>query len=139
MSDQLALYIAAIKREILQDTVLSDCKTFAQLHDYCDANMLGFECLPEYVEGTDMTERTMDFANQAQTAIDQWLRDGMPRYAIMTNTFVSGWVNCSSDDDGAPLTFDTLAEAEQELEDYKKNGEHLGISDDDYQIVKVTK
>jgi hypothetical protein len=35
------------------------------------------------------------------------------------------------------LTFATLTEAEQELADYKRNGEHLGISDDDYKIVEI--
>jgi len=62
----------------------------------------------------------------------------MTRYAILTDTFVAGWANCSTDDDGYPLTFATLAEAEQELAEYKRNGEHLGISDDDYTIEEIS-
>jgi hypothetical protein len=61
----------------------------------------------------------------------------MTRYAILTDTFVTGWVNCSTDEDGYPLTFATLAEAEQKLADYKRNGEHLGITDDDYKIEEI--
>jgi hypothetical protein len=61
----------------------------------------------------------------------------MTHYAILTDTFVAGWANCSTGEDGYPLTFATLAEAEQELADYKRNGEHLGISDDDYKIVEI--
>ena len=68
----LALYIAAIKKEILEDTVLADCKTFAELHDYCDANMLGFESMPEF----DTDEQMIDFANAGMNAIDAWLRKG---------------------------------------------------------------
>jgi hypothetical protein len=68
----LDIYIAAIKKEILEDTVLADCKTFAELHDYCDANMLGFESMPEF----DDDEKMIDFANEGMNAIDAWLRKG---------------------------------------------------------------
>lgn len=70
--ETLALYIAAIKKEILEDTVLADCKTFAELHDHCDANMLGFESMPEF----DTDEQMIDFANVGMNAIDAWLRKG---------------------------------------------------------------
>jgi hypothetical protein len=68
----LDIYIAAIKKEILEDAVLADCKTFAELHDYCDANMLGFESMPEF----DDDEKMIDFANAGMDAIDAWLRKG---------------------------------------------------------------
>jgi hypothetical protein len=68
----LDIYIAAIKKEILEDTVLADCKTFSELHDHCDANMLGFESMPEF----DDDEKMIDFANAGMNAIDAWLRKG---------------------------------------------------------------
>jgi hypothetical protein len=73
----LDVYIAAIKKEILEDTVLADCKTFAELHDYCDANMLGFESMPEF----DDDEKMIDFANAGMDAIDAWLRNGQKQGA----------------------------------------------------------
>jgi hypothetical protein len=67
---QLAVYIEAMKQEIAQDTVLASCKSFSELHDHCDANMLGFEYLPEFSSTNDM----IDFANKGSDAIDQWLK-----------------------------------------------------------------
>jgi hypothetical protein len=66
---QLAVYIEAIKHEIMMDTVLSDCKTFSELHDFCDANMLGSEYLP-----FDTAEDMIDFANKGMDAVDAWLK-----------------------------------------------------------------
>jgi len=73
----LALYIAAIKKEILEDTVLADCKTFSELHDHCDANMLGFESMPEF----DTDEQMIDFANAGMDVVDAWLRNGQKQGA----------------------------------------------------------
>ena len=70
--EPLAIYVAAIKKEILEDTVLADCKTFAELHDHCDANMLGFESMPEF----DTDEQMIDFANAGMNVVDAWLRKG---------------------------------------------------------------
>lgn len=69
----------------------------------------------------------------------------MTKYAVLTDTFITGWVNTWADDDGYPLVFDTLEEAQAEL------AEHLmilgiecdlGNMDDynpeDYKIVEVT-
>jgi hypothetical protein len=70
MNDKLNKYISAIKSEILQDTVLSSCKTFAELHDYCDANALGEEYLPEFSTTNEMIE----FANKGMDVIDAWLK-----------------------------------------------------------------
>ena len=70
--ETLAIYVAAIKKEILEDTVLADCKTFSELHDYCDANMLGFESMPEF----DTDEQMIDFANAGMDIVDAWLRNG---------------------------------------------------------------
>jgi len=62
----------------------------------------------------------------------------MIKYAILTDTFVTGWVNCSTDDDGYPLTFDTLQEAEIELTEHLSNSEHLDLNPEDYKIVEIT-
>lgn len=75
--ETLAIYVAAIKKEILEDTVLADCKTFAELHDYCDANMLGFESMPEF----DTDEQMIDFANAGMDIVDAWLRNGQKQGA----------------------------------------------------------
>ena len=66
------------------------------------------------------------------------------KYAILTDTFVTGWVNTWTDDDGYPLVFDTREEAEKELALYLIE---LGIDCDignledynpeDYKIMEV--
>jgi hypothetical protein len=66
------------------------------------------------------------------------LEQKMTRYAILTDTFVTGWVNCSMGEDGYPLTFATLAEAEQELNDHLANSEFLDLNPDDYKIEEIT-
>ncbi len=40
-----------------------------------------------------------------------------PRYTVLTYTLIDGWVNCWSED-GEPLTFATIEEAEAEIEEY---------------------
>lgn len=62
----------------------------------------------------------------------------MTKYAILTDTFCTGWVNCSTDDDGYPLTFDTLQEAEIELAEHLSNSESLELNPEDYKIVEIT-
>ena len=62
----------------------------------------------------------------------------MARYAILTDTFIAGWANCSTDDDGYPLTFATLQEAESELKDHLSNSEGLDLNPEDYKIVEIT-
>jgi hypothetical protein len=69
----------------------------------------------------------------------------MTKYVIETDTFVTGWVNCSTDEDGYPLAFDTREEAQDEL------GIHLfmlglecdlgnieDVNPEDYRITEVT-
>ena len=67
---QLGVYIEAMKHEITMDTVLSDCKTFSELHDHCDANALGEEYLPDFEDSESM----IDFANKGMDAVDAWIR-----------------------------------------------------------------
>lgn len=62
----------------------------------------------------------------------------MTRYAILTDTFCTGWVNCSTGEDGYPLTFATLQEAKEELEDHLSNSEGLELDPEDYKIVEIT-
>jgi len=62
----------------------------------------------------------------------------MKRYAVLTDTFVTGWVNCWTDDDGYPLTFATLQEAEQALDEHLEDGSDLDLLSDDYKIEEVT-
>jgi len=62
----------------------------------------------------------------------------MTRYAILTDTFCTGWVNCSTGEDGYPLTFATLQEAKEELEDHLSNSEGLDLNPEDYKIVEIT-
>jgi hypothetical protein len=67
------------------------------------------------------------------------------KYVIETDTFVTGWVNCSTDEDGYPLVFDTREEAQAELDEHLFM---LGIECDlgniddfnpeDYRITEVT-
>ena len=67
------------------------------------------------------------------------------KYAILTDTVITGWVNTWVDDDCYPVTFDTLEQAQQELEMYLIElgiNADLGNIDDynpeDYKIVEVT-
>ena len=62
----------------------------------------------------------------------------MTRYAILTDTFCTGWVNCSTGEDGYPLTFATLQEAKEELEDHLSNSEGLDMNPEDYKIIEIT-
>ena len=62
----------------------------------------------------------------------------MTRYAILTDTFCTGWVNCSTGEDGYPLTFDSMQDAESELKDHLSNSEDLELNPEDYKIVEIT-
>ena len=41
----------------------------------------------------------------------------MTKYAVMTDTLFQGWVNCWQEDD-KPLTFETIEEAQAEINEY---------------------
>ena len=67
------------------------------------------------------------------------------KYVIETDTFVTGWVNCSTDEDGYPLAFDTREQAQEELnlhlaelrQAYKEK--HIdSYNPEDYRITEVT-
>lgn len=63
----------AIITEISRDEMLLKCKTFSELHDYCDANTLGGtdEEMTELPEGS--LEEYIDTLNDAQCLVDLWL------------------------------------------------------------------
>ena len=67
------------------------------------------------------------------------------KYVIETDTFVTGWVNCSTDEDGYPLAFDTREEAQAELDDHlamlciaRDLGNIEDVNPEDYRITEVT-
>lgn len=83
----VAEVVALTKREILEDirdgTVPATVKTFSELHDYVDANCYGGLCdsdLMDELAGDDgvSMDRIIDFANEVQGIIDQWIKLGMP-------------------------------------------------------------
>jgi hypothetical protein len=66
-----AEYVAAtIIAEIKTDEVLMACKNFVELHEHCDANMLG--CSEELLEAVG-TERALVILNAAQNEVNLWL------------------------------------------------------------------
>jgi hypothetical protein len=62
----------------------------------------------------------------------------MSQYAVLTDTFITGWANCLIDDDGYPLTFASRKEAEQALDEIFLNNYGLGLSSGDYKIEEVS-
>lgn len=67
-------------------------------------------------------------------------------YAVLTDTFVEGWVNTWTDEEGYPLTFDTLEDAQKALDLYLMElsiecdlGNIEDYNSEDYRIVEVTK
>lgn len=68
---QVQSYVDSIKTEILANPVLAACTSFTQLHDHCDANMLGD------IEGRhfDSIEDMINFANEGMHIVDAWLRE----------------------------------------------------------------
>lgn len=67
------------------------------------------------------------------------------KYAVLTDTVITGWVNTWSDDDGYPLIFDTLEEAQAELDLHLFTlgietdlGNIEGYDPEDFKIVEVS-
>lgn len=67
------------------------------------------------------------------------------KYVIETDTFITGWANTWTGEDGYPLVFDTLEQAQQELADYLfvlsievDLGNIEDYSPEDYRISEVT-
>jgi hypothetical protein len=76
--------VALAKRQILEAGLYLQAGSFSELHDFCDANMLGFGEDGEHLaDGTaygDLSvERGVDVMNRVQGIIDAWLRSGEAR------------------------------------------------------------
>ena len=74
--------IALMKAEILRDMACGivplTAASFGELHDCVDANCYGnFEALHDNVDAEDEAARAAlwQFMNDAQTAVDRWLRE----------------------------------------------------------------
>ena len=73
--------VGLMKREILADVkhgfVPRTCASFAELHNYVDANEYGGFCdgLDTAAEVMSSEELTTE-ANEAQAAIDLWIKEG---------------------------------------------------------------
>jgi len=65
---------------------------------------------------------------------------GKMRYEVLTDTFCDGWVNTWSADD-QPHIFNSLAEAQAELDNFLLDSEADGLdySRDQYKIVEVSR
>lgn len=90
-TDMLKKIIERMKHEVLVDVktgqVPTTVKTFAELHDYVDANKYGGFCEDKFAnalienfggldEKTGMPQEMLDFINAAQDAIDAWIKEG---------------------------------------------------------------
>jgi hypothetical protein len=60
----------SIIAEIKKDEVLMACKSFSELHDYCDANCLG--CSEELLDVMSL-EEAIPILNAAQNEVNLWL------------------------------------------------------------------
>lgn len=87
LADTIASMKADIARDMHNGIVPSDVSSFAALHDYVDANEYGGFCedgladaMIEHFGGRDehegMPQGMLDYINEAQAAVDQWLKAG---------------------------------------------------------------
>ena len=78
---EVAAVLDRMKAEILSDiangTVPATVATFAELHDYVDANEYGGACEEDGPFGGFSVEQC-DFWNECQNAVDAWLKAGRP-------------------------------------------------------------
>ena len=57
--------------------LFGDIQSYSDLHDYYDANTLGdIDRIPNYGEGDENVQKTMDFLNAAQNEVDRWIKSG---------------------------------------------------------------
>lgn len=76
--------VALAKQQVIQAGLHLRAATFSQLHDFCDANMLGFRDDGEHLaDGTAFgdlgLDRATDLMNRVQDILDAWLRSGEAR------------------------------------------------------------
>lgn len=72
--------VATMKAEILADieegTVPSTVASYAELHDYVDANMYGHDDAWDLLVDTDEWDNVVDHLGKAQNVVDAWLKAG---------------------------------------------------------------
>ena len=56
-------------------------------------------------------------------------------YQVLTRTYVDGWANLWHDDESVPWVFDTVAEAQAEIDDLLQDLSDYRV--DDYRIERV--
>jgi hypothetical protein len=76
--------VCLAKSQIVEQGLHLQADSFSQLHDFCDANMLGFRDDGEHLaDGTAYAslgvERAVDVMNRVQCLVDAWLRSGEAR------------------------------------------------------------
>jgi hypothetical protein len=71
----LAKVVAAIEAEIREFVEPGQVRTFSELHDICDANMIGHEEVLRHEN--EFGANWIDFINGVQDEVDAWLRNGM--------------------------------------------------------------
>lgn len=85
--EPVAAVAAKAQREILADirsgAVPVTVRSFAQLHDYVDANSYGggfdWPCLPSETEDDAYQQAFTDFWNAVQGRVDHWIKSGQIR------------------------------------------------------------
>jgi len=80
----VARVVALAKRQILEAGLHLRAGSFSALHDFVDANMLGFHSDQEHLaDGTAFgdlgVERAVEVMNRVQSILDAWLRSGQAR------------------------------------------------------------
>lgn len=66
-----------IATDVVEGTVPDDVPSFSALHDYVDANCYGGMCDSGLPERFGSIDAWIAHANEAQTAVDKWIRSGM--------------------------------------------------------------
>ena len=69
--EKIQEYVESIKNDILSDRKLALCTSFGELHNYCDANVLGDIEERHF----DTTDEMINIANEGMDIVDAWLRD----------------------------------------------------------------
>jgi len=93
-------------------------------------------------EAAEAGEERTPWLDNARAAIAQ-AKEEKYAYEVQTYTLADGWMNCWQDDDGNPVLFPTLAEAQEELADYRQDCEEavacgdMQSNDDRLRIRKI--
>lgn len=92
---QIAAAVDRAKREILADALagvfVDPPETFAQLHDYTDANLYGGLCDEDDTDAEYVLAWSSDDANTVQDTLDAWITSG-----ALASAYIAGEV-CTYD------------------------------------------